>query len=95
MQTSEIPAQHCPGCGSAQNRASTLEQTAPGPGDLVVCARCGFVSRLDDQLRCRAASEDELRVLAREQPDAWRKICSMQRIVRIRLDEVAAREEMP
>lgn len=56
-----MPDDRCPACGHDFNACApcpNAEQTAPSPGDVVLCFECGEVLFFDEQLHHRIMPRD-------------------------------------
>lgn len=59
----KIPETHCLHCGYGMTAAATAEpgdDSLPGPGDVVVCMKCGAVMKFADDMTVRGMSDAEM-----------------------------------
>jgi Zn ribbon nucleic-acid-binding protein len=58
----KTPLSHCLQCGYKLNAGSSVEQPGllPGPGDVVVCMKCGAVMKYADDMTVRGMSDAEM-----------------------------------
>jgi hypothetical protein len=58
-----VPESRCLNCHALMNSLGTGRrdvEASPSPGDVAVCIECGCVMKLDDRLRLRGMSEEEM-----------------------------------
>jgi len=58
-----VPASRCLNCKAVMNALGTADRTveaSPSPGDIALCVKCGAVMKLDEKLRLRGMSDDEM-----------------------------------
>lgn len=60
MTSTPIPVATCPHCGYRMDMATeAYGDTAPKPGDISLCAKCGVLAVFDEQMRQRAPTPAE------------------------------------
>lgn len=60
LKEHDMPASKCPHCGTRFDRASSLDDEAPGPGDVTVCIRCAKICIFNEDLTVRKPTGPEL-----------------------------------
>ena len=61
-----VPESRCLDCGALMNRVGTADRDMkadPHPGDIAICIRCGAVMMLDNHLRLRGMTDEEMNQL--------------------------------
>jgi hypothetical protein len=64
-----MPVSRCLNCKAVMNALGTGDRRVaaePSPGDIALCIKCGAVMKLDDQLRLRGMSDEEMDELTRD-----------------------------
>lgn len=68
MKSFHVPLAICPNCQHGMDRAANLDAaTAPIPGDVTVCIRCGNVNVFGDDMTLRPITDAEAASLTGEQ----------------------------
>jgi hypothetical protein len=63
MSTTILPDDQCPACASPLDACSTHGGSAPRPATVTLCAYCGEVLYLDDQMKHRVLPRERLEAL--------------------------------
>lgn len=73
MTTTDTPATPCPVCGRLLEQAtSAFKEVKPEPGDVMLCVGCASVLLLQNDLRPRQPTPEELTEL--KQSEIWWQI---------------------
>jgi predicted Fe-S protein YdhL (DUF1289 family) len=81
LGTRRVAAAQCPGCGRTNDAATcaTERGATPKSGDFTVCLGCGAKLTFTKSLALRKMTEDERRILFRQDPQALEMLDGMSR----------------
>jgi len=79
MRSRKVPESQCLSCGVTMDAASVWgsEAHTPSPGDITLCAYCGYIMAFDDEMRLRDLTSEEFDWIAKND-----MVIRMQREVR-------------
>lgn len=66
METTRTPESRCPHCNHSVDAATSVEEARkPKPGDITVCAYCGWICVFDSQIHLKNLGPWEMEWLAK------------------------------
>ena len=62
--TTRTPDDRCPNCGEELGAMTGIGNDRPSPGSVAICVLCSAINIVGDDMKIRAATEDELAAMA-------------------------------